>query len=86
MVVAMTGPRELELDTRGRLCPQPILDLDAAIESLAVGTVVRILSDDAAIRHDLPAWCQSNGHELLDLRPLERAWVGRVRKAHDRRF
>ena len=86
MVVAMMQPREVELDTRGRLCPQPILDLDAAIASLAVGESVRILSDDAAIRLDLPAWCQSNGHELLELQPSEGAWVGLVRKMHDRRF
>jgi len=86
MVVAMNAPHEVELDTRGRLCPQPILDLDAAVQRLAVGTVVRILSDDAAIRLDLPAWCQSNGHELLELHPLERAWVGRIRKMHDRGF
>jgi TusA-related sulfurtransferase len=86
MVVAMSGAREVELDARGRLCPQPILDLSAAVEGLAVGGVIRILSDDAAIRFDLPAWCQSNGHELLDLRPSDGVWVGRVRKMHDRAF
>ena len=82
----MSTPREVELDTRGRLCPQPILDLSVAVEGLAVGRVIRILSDDSAIRFDLPAWCQSNGHELLELQPMEGAWVGRIRKMHDRTF
>ena len=79
----MNAPREVELDTRGSLCPQPIIDLAEEVERLPVGAVVRILSDDAAIVYDLPAWCQATGHELVSLEPQGREHIGRVRKKHD---
>ena len=82
----MNPPRELDLDTRGHLCPQPILDLAAAIRELEVGGVIRVLSDDAAIAYDLPAWCQSTGHQLLALEREGREHRARVRKMHDRAF
>jgi TusA-related sulfurtransferase len=84
MVVAMRPPREVELDTRGTLCPRPILDLVEAMEGLPVGTVLRVRADDAAIAYDLPAWCEATGHELLGLRRVGAEHVGRVRKMHDR--
>ena len=84
MVVAMSASRETELDTRGTLCPRPILDLAEAIRELPVGEVVLVRADDAAIAWDLPAWCRSTGHELLELRAEGEEHVGRVRKMHDR--
>lgn len=77
-------PFDLELDARGALCPQPIVDLAAAMRRVSIGGVVTLHSDDAAIAFDLPAWCASTGHELLDLAQGGRLWTGRVRKLHDR--
>lgn len=74
----------VELDARGLLCPQPIVDLASCLRSLPVGAVVLLRSDDAAIAFDLPAYCQSTGHELLALAHEGRLWSGRVRKLHDR--
>jgi len=82
----MKPPRERKLDTRGKLCPQPILELAAALRKLRVGDEVELLSDDAAIVYDLPAWCASTGHELLHLRREGREHRARVRKMHDRTF
>ena len=48
----MNGPREHELDTRGRLCPQPILDLDAAIADLAVATAAGQIKTGSLSRSD----------------------------------
>ncbi len=86
MDVAMSPVQELELDTRGRLCPQPILDLAAAIRTMPEGAVIQVLSDDAAFVYDLPAWCQSTGHQLLELKSEGRRHQARVRKMHDRTF
>ena len=79
----MKPPQEVELDTRGSLCPKPIIDLAERIEKLPVESVVRIVSDDAAIIHDLPAWCTGSGHELLSVKSEGRVHTGRVRKTHD---
>ena len=80
----MTKPREIELDVRGRLCPAPILELAQLIARQEVGTVIAVHSDDAAIAFDLPAWCQSTGHELIAIEQRGNEHLGRVRKMHDR--
>ena len=82
----MNPAREIELDVRGRMCPAPILDLAELMARQEVGTVIALLSDDAAIAFDLPAWCESTGHELLELVRRGNEHLGRVRKMHDRTF
>lgn len=52
------------LDERGRRCPLPIIAL-ARAATQAPGTVVRLLADDPAARHDVPAWCRMKGATLL---------------------
>lgn len=54
------------LDTYGLLCPVPIMKTAAAIKEISVGEVLEVLADDPQILEDMPAWCASNGHVLLD--------------------
>ena len=54
------------LDTFGLLCPVPIMKTASAIREIAVGEVLEVLADDPQILEDMPAWCASNGHALLD--------------------
>jgi tRNA 2-thiouridine synthesizing protein A len=56
---------DLILDCRGRRCPLPILDLAGRIGGVPVGALVAVDADDAAARHDIPAWCRMRGHEYL---------------------
>jgi tRNA 2-thiouridine synthesizing protein A len=53
----------LELDCRGRLCPLPIIELARHIGEVGIGEVVAVVADDAAARHDVPAWCRMREHE-----------------------
>lgn len=76
----MNGPGETNLDTRGLLCPQPIIDLARAVGEIDVGEELEILSDDAAFPLDLRAWCAGTGHELLDLASEGPEHRARVRK------
>jgi TusA-related sulfurtransferase len=82
-------PRGLEdgpdsvLDTRGSLCPQPIIDLSRRIRSVAVGSRVVVVSDDAAFPYDLRAWCEGTGHELVECATEGRVHTGIVLKSHD---
>ena len=48
----------LVIDTLGRRCPIPVIELAKQIGSVPVGAVVAVLSDDEAARVDIPAWCQ----------------------------
>ena len=54
------------LDTYGLLCPVPIMKTATAIKEISVGDVLEVLADDPQILEDMPAWCASNGHALLD--------------------
>ena len=55
----------IEVDSRGRRCPLPIIDLAKRMPSVAVGAVVRVLADDPAAANDIPAWCRMKGQEYL---------------------
>ena len=55
----------IEVDSRGRRCPLPIIDLAKRLPSVAVGAVVRVLADDPAAANDIPAWCRMKGHDYL---------------------
>ncbi len=56
---------DLELDCRGLLCPQPVIDLARRIGEVPVGGVVAVVATDAAARHDVPAWCRMRGQEYV---------------------
>lgn len=55
-----------QLDTRGLLCPMPVIKTQNAIRKLAVGDILTVLATDPGVLHDIPAWCRINGHEVLD--------------------
>ncbi len=54
-----------ELNTIGFICPLPIIETSKMIKNIEVGMILGIKSDDLAILLDMPAWCNSNGHEYL---------------------
>ena len=57
---------DVELDTRGMLCPIPILKTRYAIEPLETGKVLRVLSTDAGSLRDMEAFARQTEHDLLD--------------------
>jgi len=54
---------DLVLDCRGMACPRPIIELARHLADVAVGEVLAVAADDAAARHDVPAWCRLRGQE-----------------------
>ncbi|WTW94513.1 cysteine desulfurase/sulfurtransferase TusA family protein [Streptomycetaceae bacterium NBC_01309] len=64
------GPA-LVLDTLGRRCPIPVIELARHIGEVPRGSVVAVLSDDEAARLDVPAWCDMTGNEYVGERPGE---------------
>ena len=61
----MTEVPELELDCRGRMCPQPVIELARHLEDVPVGAVLAVVADDVAAAHDVPAWCRMRRQEFL---------------------
>ena len=70
----------LFVDSRGRRCPQPVIDLANAIRTVPVGAVVEVLADDPVAAVDIPAWCWSQGHDYLGSSPTEEGTSYRVRR------
>lgn len=57
------------VDSRGRRCPLPVVDLARAAAAQPPGTVLALLADDPAAATDVPAWCAMRGHEFLGAEP-----------------
>ena len=55
------------LDCMGLYCPMPIVKTSLAIDEMAEGEVLEVLSDDVGIKDDMPAWCKSTGNEFLGM-------------------
>jgi len=50
------------VDARGKLCPQPIIDLAVEARNSNSGEIIQLLSDDPATWPDLQAWSRMTGH------------------------
>jgi len=58
---------DLSVDTSGRFCPVPILEVAKAIKSLSPGQVVEVVATDPGVEADMPAWCKATKNELVAL-------------------
>ena len=56
------------LDSRGLMCPMPIVKLAKKMKELQVGKVVELIADDPGSKEDVPAWTQRTGNELVEMR------------------
>lgn len=54
-----------QLDTRGLLCPIPVIRAQEAASRLSSGTLVRLVATDPGVLYDVPAWCRIHGHQVL---------------------
>jgi cysteine desulfurase len=55
------------IDSRGRRCPLPIIDLAKALPQIPVNTELTVLADDPAAAGDIAAWCRMTGQELVEV-------------------
>ncbi|MGB3863815.1 MAG: sulfurtransferase TusA family protein [Candidatus Aminicenantaceae bacterium] len=55
------------LDCYGLLCPMPIIQTAKKIKEMELGEILEVVSTDAGIKEDMPAWCRQTGQEYLGL-------------------
>ncbi len=73
---------ELEtLDTRGLLCPLPVIRTQDFIKTRkSVGSItglqLLVLASDPGAEHDIPAWCRIHGHRVLRVEQQQRGVYG----------
>ncbi|RSO03879.1 cysteine desulfurase [Streptomyces sp. WAC 05379] len=70
----------LVVDSLGKRCPIPVIELAKVIGDVPVGGLVRVLSDDEAARLDIPAWCEMRGQEYVGEESAEHGAAYLVRR------
>lgn len=58
------------LDTKGLLCPVPVLKTSAAIKEIQVGELLEVLATDPGSKPDLSAWARITGNEIVAVEEL----------------
>ncbi|MET8181405.1 aminotransferase class V-fold PLP-dependent enzyme [Streptomyces sp. NPDC005336] len=71
---------DLVVDSLGKRCPIPVIELAKVIGEVPVGGLVTVLADDEAARLDIPAWCEMRGQHYEGELPAERGVAYRVRR------
>lgn len=54
-----------QLDTRGLMCPEPVMLLHNAVRDIQPGERLQVLATDPSTQRDIPRFCQFLGHQLL---------------------
>ncbi len=69
---------DITVETSGKLCPVPILELARALNGAAPGALVLLVATDPAVDPDVRAFCSATGHRLEAFESdmaTYRAWV-----------
>jgi len=53
------------LDTKGLICPEPVMMLHNAIRDAVTGDVIEVHATDPSANRDIPKFCSFLGHELV---------------------
>ena len=56
---------DVVVDTKGLLCPMPVVKAKLALEDMKPGQVAKVLATDPGSQQDFPAWCSETGNKLL---------------------
>ncbi|KFZ30904.1 hypothetical protein IDSA_07460 [Pseudidiomarina salinarum] len=56
---------QVELDTLGLRCPEPVMLIRVAIRRMAPGELLAVIADDPATTRDIPSFCRFMDHELV---------------------
>ena len=66
--IAILDPKPaLVLDTKGLLCPAPVIKTSQAVKQIQVGEVLQVLATDPGSKPDLTSWARMTGNELLNV-------------------
>jgi TusA-related sulfurtransferase len=55
------------LDTIGLYCPQPLFMTREEMDTIEIGEILEVLSDDPAAEEDLKSFAKRTGHELIEI-------------------
>lgn len=70
---------QVELDTTGLYCPEPIMLMHSRVRDMRSGEVLKVIASDPATTRDVPKFCQFLGHELIRQEALEDSYLYFIR-------
>ena len=71
---------ETTLDLSGLLCPLPVLKARKRLETMASGTILKVIATDPMSAIDMPHFCNEQGHALLEQQRDGAAFIFRIRR------
>lgn len=63
------------VDAHRLLCPMPVIRVQDRVAELSAGTLVQVVCSDPDALNDIPSWCRSNGHRLVETRRFESEYL-----------
>ncbi|MCE8035618.1 MAG: sulfurtransferase TusA [Halomonas sp.] len=60
-----TFTHQVELDTTGLYCPEPIMLMHNKVRDMQPGEILKVIATDPATTRDVPKFCSFLGHELI---------------------
>jgi tRNA 2-thiouridine synthesizing protein A len=70
------------LDCIGLYCPQPLLQTREQINTIKVGEILKVQSDDPAAEEDLKRFAKRTGHQIVKFeknRDILTFWIKRTK-------
>lgn len=58
-------PADKFLDTRGLVCPEPVMLLHKTVRETEIGQTIEVCATDPSTQRDIPKFCGFLGHELI---------------------
>ena len=68
------------IDSRGTLCPLPVIQVNRAAKELHPGQVLKLLATDPGSPSDIKAWARETGHKLVKTGTEDGAYVFYLQK------
>ncbi len=73
--------KAIQLDVCGLQCPGPMVQVKKNMESIQPGAVLEVTASDPGFAADIPAWCNSTGNTLLEVKSAGGRYVARIRRS-----
>ena len=70
-----------KLDARGLNCPLPILRTRKALNQLASGAILEVISSDPGSVRDMASFCDQTGNRLLSSAEADNSYIFMIKKA-----
>jgi tRNA 2-thiouridine synthesizing protein A len=68
------------LDAKGLNCPLPILKTRKALNGLAQGNILKVLTTDPGSQKDMAAWASRTGNQIVKTEQAGNAYIFYIKK------